>query len=68
MDQTTLLYVMTAFVIIAAVALSIQAGMLVAVNKKTKDLHDKITAACSASGIAGGIHQSDCGAESETDR
>jgi len=43
MDQTTLLYVMTAFVIIAAVALSIQAGMLVAVNKKTKDLQDKIT-------------------------
>jgi len=42
MDQTTLLYVMTAFVIIAAIALSIQAGMLVAVNKKTKDLHDKI--------------------------
>jgi ElaB/YqjD/DUF883 family membrane-anchored ribosome-binding protein len=43
MDQTALLYVMTAFVIIAAVALSIQAGMLVAVNKKTKDLQDKIT-------------------------
>ena len=43
MDQTTLLYVMTAFVIIAAVALSIQAGMLVAVNKKAKDLQDKIT-------------------------
>lgn len=43
MDQTTLLYVMTAFVIISAVALSIQAGMLVAVNKKTKELHDKIT-------------------------
>jgi ElaB/YqjD/DUF883 family membrane-anchored ribosome-binding protein len=42
MDQTTLLYVMTAFVIIAAIALSIQAGMLVAVNKKTKDLQDKI--------------------------
>jgi hypothetical protein len=42
MDQTTLLYVMTAFVIIAAIALSIQAGMLVAVGKKTKDLHDKI--------------------------
>jgi len=42
MDQTTLLYVMTAFVIIAAVALSIQAGMLVAVSKKTKELHDKI--------------------------
>ena len=34
---------MTAFVIIAAVALSIQAGMLVAVNKKTKELQDKIT-------------------------
>jgi ElaB/YqjD/DUF883 family membrane-anchored ribosome-binding protein len=43
MDQTTLLYVMTAFVIIAAIALSIQAGMLVAVNKKTKELQDKIT-------------------------
>ncbi len=43
MDQTTLLYVMTAFVIISAVALSIQAGMLVAVNKKTKELQDKIT-------------------------
>lgn len=42
MDQTTLLYVMTAFVIIAAIALAIQAGMLVAVNKKTKELHDKI--------------------------
>lgn len=43
MDQTTLLYIMTAFVIIAAVALCIQAGMLVAVNKKTKALHDRIT-------------------------
>ena len=43
MDQTALLYVMTAFVIISAVALSIQAGMLVAVSKKTKELHDKIT-------------------------
>src|SRR5579871_2611448 len=43
MDQTTLLYVMTAFVIIAAIALSIQAGMLVAVNKKTKEPSDKIT-------------------------
>jgi hypothetical protein len=43
MDQTTLLYVMTAFVIISAIALSIQAGMLVAVNKKTKELQDKIT-------------------------
>jgi hypothetical protein len=42
MDQTTLLYIMTAFVIIAAVALCIQAGMLVALNQKTKLLHDKI--------------------------
>jgi len=42
MDQTTLLYVMTAFVIIAAVALCIQAGMLVGLNKKTKELHDQI--------------------------
>jgi len=42
MDQTTLLYIMTAFVIIAAVALCIQAGMLVALNQKTKQLHDKI--------------------------
>ncbi|HYL74924.1 MAG TPA: hypothetical protein VEU96_12010 [Bryobacteraceae bacterium] len=42
MDQTTLLYIMTAFVIVAAVALCIQAGMLVAVNKKTKAIHDQI--------------------------
>ncbi len=42
MDQTTLLYIMTAFVIIAAVALCIQAGMLVAVSKKTKAIHDQI--------------------------
>ena len=42
MDQATLLYIMTAFVIIAAVALCIQAGMLVALNQKTKQLHDKI--------------------------
>jgi hypothetical protein len=42
MDQSTLLYIMTAFVIIAAVALCIQAGMLVALNQKTKLLHDKI--------------------------
>lgn len=42
MDQTTLLYVMTAFVIIAAVALCIQAGMLVGLNKKTKQMHDQI--------------------------
>ena len=43
MDQTTLLYVMAAFVVIAAVALCIQAGMLVAVNRKTRDLQQKIT-------------------------
>jgi ABC-type transporter Mla subunit MlaD len=43
MDQTTLLYVMAAFVIIAAIALSIQAGMLVVLGRTTKDLHDKIT-------------------------
>lgn len=43
MDQTTLLYVMTAFVIISAIALCIQAGMLVAVNKKTQALNEKIT-------------------------
>jgi ElaB/YqjD/DUF883 family membrane-anchored ribosome-binding protein len=43
MDQTTLLYVMTAFVIIAAVALCIQAGMLVAVSKQVKALQEKIT-------------------------
>lgn len=42
MDQTVLLYVMTAFVIIAAIALCIQAGMLLAINKKTKELHDTI--------------------------
>lgn len=43
MDQSTLLYVMTAFVIISAIALCIQAGMLVAVNKKTQALNEKIT-------------------------
>lgn len=43
MDQTTLLYIMTAFVIIAAIALCIQAGMLVAVNKKAKALQEQIT-------------------------
>jgi hypothetical protein len=42
MDQNTLLYIMTAFVIIAAVALCIQAGMLVALNSKTKMLQEKI--------------------------
>jgi len=43
MDQTILLYIMTAFVIIAALALCIQAGMLVAVNKKTKAIQEQIT-------------------------
>jgi len=43
MDQTTLLYIMTAFVIIAAVALCIQAGLLVGMYKTTKGLQDKIT-------------------------
>ncbi|MDP9170659.1 MAG: hypothetical protein M3N54_08585 [Acidobacteriota bacterium] len=50
MDQTTLLYVMTAFVIISAIALCIQAGMLVALSKTAKSmqataksLHDKIS-------------------------
>src|SRR4030088_432986 len=42
MDQNTLLYVMTAFVIIAAIALCIQAAMLVNVNKATKALREKI--------------------------
>jgi ElaB/YqjD/DUF883 family membrane-anchored ribosome-binding protein len=42
MDQTTLLYIMTAFVIVAAIALCIQAGMLVALYSKTKMLQEKI--------------------------
>jgi ABC-type transporter Mla subunit MlaD len=42
MDQTTLLYVMTAFVIISAIALCIQAGMLAALYKTTKSLQQKI--------------------------
>jgi hypothetical protein len=42
MDQTTLLYVMTAFVIISAIALCIQAGMLAAIYKQTKTLQDTI--------------------------
>jgi len=42
MDQTTLLYVLTAFVAIAAIALGIQAGMLVAVNKKVAAMQAKI--------------------------
>jgi type I site-specific restriction endonuclease len=43
MDQTTLLYIMTAFVIIAALALCIQAGMLFGMYKTAKGLQDKIS-------------------------
>jgi ElaB/YqjD/DUF883 family membrane-anchored ribosome-binding protein len=42
MDQMTLLYVMTAFVIIAAIALCIQAGMLFGMYKTTKSLQADI--------------------------
>jgi ElaB/YqjD/DUF883 family membrane-anchored ribosome-binding protein len=42
MDQMTLLYVMTAFVIISAIALCIQAGMLAGMYKATKALQDDI--------------------------
>ncbi len=42
MNETTLLYVMTAFVIISAVALCIQAGMLAGIYKTTKALQEKI--------------------------
>jgi ElaB/YqjD/DUF883 family membrane-anchored ribosome-binding protein len=42
MDQTTLLYVMTGFVIIAAIALCIQAGMLVALARSVKSLQNQI--------------------------
>ena len=42
MNETTLLYVMTAFVIVSAIALCIQAGMLAAIYKTTKSLQEKI--------------------------
>jgi ABC-type transporter Mla subunit MlaD len=42
MDQTTLLYVMTAFVIISAIALCIQAGMLAAMYRTTKAMQQSI--------------------------
>jgi hypothetical protein len=42
MSETTLLYVMTAFVIISAIALCIQAGMLAGLYKTTKALQEKI--------------------------
>jgi ABC-type transporter Mla subunit MlaD len=41
MDQTVF-YVMTAFVIVSAIALCIQAGMLVAMGKQVKTLSDKV--------------------------
>jgi hypothetical protein len=42
MNETALLYVMTAFVIISAIALLIQAGMLAAIYKTTKSLQETI--------------------------
>ena len=42
MDQTVLLYVMTAFVIIAAIALCVQARMLFQVHQTTRALQEKI--------------------------
>jgi ABC-type transporter Mla subunit MlaD len=42
MNETTLLEVMTAFVIISAIALCIQAGMLAAIYKTTKSLQEAI--------------------------
>src|ERR1700723_3264023 len=42
MNETTLHYVMTAFVIISAIALCIQAGMLAGLYKTTKALQEKI--------------------------
>ena len=42
MSEITLLYVMAAFVIVAAIALCIQAGMLAGIYKTTKSLQEKI--------------------------
>jgi hypothetical protein len=42
MNETTLLYVMAAFVIISAIALCIQAGMLAGIYKTTKALEQAI--------------------------
>jgi len=42
MDQTTLLYIMAAFVIISAIALCIQAGMLAGMYKTTRSLQQSI--------------------------
>lgn len=43
MNEMTLLYVMTAFVIISAIALCIQAGMLAGMYKTIKALQESIT-------------------------
>ncbi|MGA2215539.1 MAG: hypothetical protein ABSH31_19860 [Bryobacteraceae bacterium] len=42
MNETTLLYVMAAFVIISAIALCIQAGMLAGIYKTTKAIQEAI--------------------------
>lgn len=42
MSETSLLYVMTAFVIISAIALCIQAGMMAGIYRATKALEQKI--------------------------
>jgi len=42
MNETALLYVMTAFVIISAIALCIQAGMLAGIYKSVKSLQESI--------------------------
>lgn len=42
MSETTLLYVMAAFVIISAIALCIQAGMLAGIYKATKQLQESV--------------------------
>jgi hypothetical protein len=42
MNETSLLYVMTAFVIVSAIALCIQAGMLAGIYKSVKSLQESI--------------------------
>lgn len=43
MDQTTLLYIIAAFVLVSAIALCIQAGFLFGMYKATKVLQEKVT-------------------------
>ncbi len=43
MNQETLLYIMTAFVIISAIALCIQAGLLFGIYKTAKVMQDQVT-------------------------